>query len=163
MAAQGIGALGIAWEQFAFQALNFLVLLGVLRVFAYPAIVRALEGRKRTIDEQLKNAMELERKLACAHQESAAIIDASHQKAQEVIADASARADMIVTDACTKAKQETHTMIQAAHTRIEQEVDQARQRLRAQTAMLVVSATEKILNEKITREKDFQIIERALS
>lgn len=163
MAAEGIGALGIAWEQFAFQALNFLVLLGILRVFAYPAIVRALEGRKQKIDEQLKNAAELERRITLAHLESTSIIDASHQKAHAVIADASARADMIVTDAFAKAKQETHTMIQAAHRRIEQEVDQARQHLRAETAMLVVSATGKVLNEKMTHEKDLEIIERALS
>lgn len=162
MPAEGIAALGVNFQGFVFQAINFLVLLVVLRIFAYPSIIRALEDRKQKIDEQLKNANELEQKLALAHQQASDIIDSSHQKAKGLIVDAHARADTILTDARAKTQQETADMVQVAQTRIQQEVEQAKQELRAETVALVVSATEKILAEKITSKEDFAIIERAL-
>lgn len=162
MAAEGIGALGISLSAFLFQGLNFLVLLVVLRIFAYPAIVRALEGRKQKIDEQLRNAAELERKLAEANIQASTIIDISHAQAQRMLKDATIRSEKILADTFEKSQQEAEQLIRASHVRIAADAEVARRTLRAEAATLVIAATEKILNEKITNTKDMRIIERAL-
>ncbi len=162
MAAEGIGALGINFQAFAFQALNFLVLLAVLRIFAYPAMIRALEGRKRKIDEQLKNAAELERKLAAATMQAEEIIDLSHARAQRTLQDATARSEKMLADTFEKAQKEADQLRIAAHERIAADAEEARKQLKVEAAALVVAATEKILGEKLTSEKDMKIIQRAL-
>lgn len=162
MAAEGIGALGLDWKAFIFQALNFLVLLGVLRIFAYPAIIRALEGRKQKIDEQLKNAAELERKLAQAALQASSIVDASHAQAQRIIQDAQVRSETLLADTFKKSQQETQQLVHAAHARIAADTETARRQLHTEAVTLVVAATEKVLAEKISSKEDFEIIERAL-
>ena len=162
MATEGIGALGISLNAFLFQGLNFLVLLGVLRIFAYPAIIRALEDRKQKIDEQLKNATERERTLADANLPASTIIDVSHAQAQRVLQDATTRSEKILADTFTKSQEETEQLVRASHARIAADVETARRKLREEAAMFVVAATEKILSEKITDKKDMRIIERAL-
>lgn len=162
MAAEGIAALGISWSAFLFQLINFLVLLVVLRIFAYPSIVRVLEARKRKIDEQLKNAAELERTLALAETKAEKIIDASHKKAQGIIEDASARARGVVEEAVQKAHLEAENIVRLTETRLDQQIKEARQILKKETAALVVAATEKVLQEKITSKKDHSFIDRAL-
>jgi F-type H+-transporting ATPase subunit b len=163
MAATGIGALGLDWKAFLFQALNFLALLALLRVFAYPAMIRALEGRKRRIDEQLKNAAELERKLAEANLQASTILDISHAQAQRMLQDATRRSEQLLADTFEKSQQEAEQLVRAAHARIAADAEQVRQTLKSEAATLVVAATERVLGEKMTGEKDMHIIERALS
>ncbi len=163
MADVGIAALGISWSAFLFQLINFLVLLTILRIFAYPMIIRVLEGRKQKIDEQLKNAAETERRLAQAHLEAQGIIDASQKKARTIIHDASKKATDVVQEAFARAEEEAHIMARAAEVRIEKEVKAARVALREEAATLVMAATEKLLNEKMDSEKDLRFIDRVLS
>ncbi len=158
----GIAALGISWSSFLFQLINFLVLLTLLRIFAYPAIIRILEARKQKIDEQLKNAAETEKRLKLAHAEAQNILDASHKKAQDIIHDAGKRATSIVQEAFERAEQETQIMFVAAEARLQKDVKEARRALKEETATLVVSATEKILAEKMTSQDDLKLVKRAL-
>jgi F-type H+-transporting ATPase subunit b len=160
--AVGIAALGISWSAFIFQLINFLVLLAILRIFAYPAIIRVLEARKQKIDEQLQNAAEIEKRLALAHTEAQDIVHASHEKARAIIHDASKRAESVVQEAFARAEEETKVMFRAAEALLEKDVKEARRILKTETALLVVTATEKILGEKMTSEEDRRFIDRAL-
>lgn len=162
MADSGIAALGIDLKAFVFQLINFLILLLVLRRFAYPYIVRALEDRKRKIDEQLQNAAELERKLALAHKKSLQIIDESHKKAQDIMSDASTRANALIQEAVKRAEEETESIALAAQVKLEEDVRKARIALKKETASLVAAATEKVIGEKMTDDADLALIERAL-
>jgi F-type H+-transporting ATPase subunit b len=162
MEATGIAALGISWTAFIFQLVNFLVLLVVLRIFAYPAIVRVLEARKQKIDEQLKNAAEIERRLHLANKESQDILDASRKQAHDIIHDAGKKATDIMQEAFLRAEEETKIMLIAAEVRLDKQTKEARRALREETATLVISATEKILGEKMKSKEDLTLIERAL-
>lgn len=162
MAAEGIGALGLDWKVFVFQVINFLILLGLLRAFAYPAIVRALDARKRKIDEQLKNAAELERKLAAATQQAKDVVDLSHAQAGRVMRDANVRAEQFLADTFERAQQEAEQLTRAAHVQIASDVQAARVQLQQETARMVVAATEKVLGESMTASQDRSVIERSL-
>lgn len=162
MAAEGIGALGLDWKAFLFQAINFLILFALLRAFAYPGIVRALDARKRKIDEQLKNAAELERKLAAAREQAKDIIDRSHAQARLVMRDTNIRAEQVLTDTFKRAQQEAEQLTRAAYVQIASDVQAARAQLHHETARMVIAATEKVLGESMTDRKDRSLIERSL-
>ena len=47
----------------AAQVVNFLILLFILKKFLYGPILKVLDSRKKTIEQSLKNAEEIERRL----------------------------------------------------------------------------------------------------
>src|SRR3990167_10277133 len=56
----GIGAIGIDGKALLFQIINFAILLVILRSVAYKPILKALERRRKTIENSLKQAKEIE-------------------------------------------------------------------------------------------------------
>ena len=69
-----------------------------------------------------------------------------------MIAQANARASQIVEEAKAKAGEEGERILADAQSKIEQEVNQAREALRAQVSVLAVEGAEKILEASVDRE-----------
>ncbi len=58
-----ISQLGIDWRSLASQAVNFLILLLILRFFVYKPVVRILKERKAKVEEGLAKAKEADERL----------------------------------------------------------------------------------------------------
>lgn len=58
-----IGQLGINWKLFLSQAVNFFILLIVLRVFVYKPLIQVIEKRNKKIKEGLEKAEEADVRL----------------------------------------------------------------------------------------------------
>ena len=74
--------LGIDWRLLLSQAANFLILLVVLRVFAYKPILKVLKDRKQRIEEGIAKAKEADIRL---HESNAAAKEKMKQAEQEVL------------------------------------------------------------------------------
>jgi len=61
---QFVSQLGIDWRLLLSQAVNFLVVLVVLRLFVYKPVLTVLHERKKKIEEGLAKAEEAERRLS---------------------------------------------------------------------------------------------------
>jgi F-type H+-transporting ATPase subunit b len=60
---QLLGQLGINWELLLSQAVNFILLLIVLRIFVYTPLLKLLHDRRTKIEDGLVKAEEAERRL----------------------------------------------------------------------------------------------------
>ncbi|MEK9178109.1 MAG: ATP synthase F0 subunit B, partial [Patescibacteria group bacterium] len=58
-----IGQLGINWKLFLSQAVNFFILLIVLRAFVYKPLIQVIEKRNKKIKEGLEKAEEADVRL----------------------------------------------------------------------------------------------------
>lgn len=58
-----IGQLGINWKLFLSQAVNFFILLLILRAFVYKPLLKVIKERNRRIQEGLKRAQEADVRL----------------------------------------------------------------------------------------------------
>lgn len=58
-----ISQLGVDWRSLVGQAINFLLLLIVLRLFVYKPVIKILKDRKSKIEEGLVKAAEADRRL----------------------------------------------------------------------------------------------------
>ena len=58
-----IGQLGINWKLFLSQAVNFFILLIVLRAFVYKPLIQVIEKRNKKIKEGLEKAAEADTRL----------------------------------------------------------------------------------------------------
>ena len=157
------GPLTVEFGLMFWTVVVFLLLLLVLKRFAYPALLGAVEARERALQEQLDEA---ERNRA----ESAALL-AEHKK---LVADARAQAQTLLVDARTSAEkeralamektlQEQQQLLERARRDIAGERDRAIAELRREAVDLSLAAASKLIGERLTSETDRKLVQEYLS
>ncbi len=159
----GIGALGVQWSAFLFQILNFAILLGLLRAFAYKPILGILERRRQTIEESLQNAATIETTKIALDKEKQAVLTEARQHAERIIEGSKQQANKLIAAAEETARTRADQLVAQAEAQIEQATEVAREELKAEAVELVVAATEKIIDVKLDPEKDAELIQAALT
>lgn len=157
-----LAKLGIDWKLLIAQAVNFLVLLWVLKRYAYGPILRALEARTKRIEQGLKDAQASEAKLRSASEEEAKLVAAAREEARAIIAAAEVSAkkrDVLMLDE-TKAK--IDRMIHEADQHLAEAQAKLLREAKAELAETVLGATKRILGDKVDAELDQKIVEQAL-
>src|SRR5207247_3399148 len=107
---------GFDWAHFGAQVINFLILAGVLTVFAYKPILKVLEERKQRIADSLANAEKIKVELARTEAARQEVLNQANLQANKLIEEARAAAARVQ-------EQETRKAIAAA----EQVVARARE------------------------------------
>jgi F-type H+-transporting ATPase subunit b len=141
----------------------FLLLLLILKKFAYPALLGAVEARERALQQQLDEA---ERNRA----ESAALL-AEHKK---LLAEARTQAHGLLVEARTSAEkeralamektlQEQQQMLERARRDIVAERDRAIAELRREAVDLSLAAASKLIGERLTSDTDRKLVQEYLA
>jgi F-type H+-transporting ATPase subunit b len=141
----------------------FILLLLILRKFAYPALLGAVEAREKALQDQLDAA---ERNRA----ESEALL-ADHKK---LLAEARTQAHALLVEARTTAEkeralamektvQEQQELLERARRDIVAERDRAIAELRREAVELSLAAASKLIGERLTSETDRKLVQEYLS
>jgi len=141
----------------------FVLLLLILKRFAYPALLGAVEARERALQEQLDEA---ERNRA----ESAALL-AEHKK---LLAEARTQAHGLLVEARTSAEkeralamektlQEQQQLLERARRDIGDERDRAIADLRREAVDLSLAAASKLIGERLTSDTDRKLVQEYLA
>jgi F-type H+-transporting ATPase subunit b len=141
------------------QALVFASFIWVTAKFIWPPLVRAIEGRQKTIADGLAAADQGRRTLEQSTRQAEAAISQARNRAAEIIAQAEKRAAQLLDEAREAAKEEGNREKAAAKAEIEQEASRARERLRDQVAALVVAGAEKILRREVDAKAHSDLLE----
>lgn len=131
------------------QAIAFAVLIWFTVKFVWPPLLKAIETRQKEIADGLAAAQEGKSALEVAAKKSEAALTEAKQKASEIIGQAEKRASQIIEEAKNNAKVEGERIIAGAKAEIDQEVNRAKEGLRAQVSSLAVAGAEKILRKEI--------------
>lgn len=137
----------------------FLLLLLLLRRFAWGPITSALDERERTIDESIQRA---EAALAEAKQIQADNQRArreAEQEAQRILRETREEAERLRTDEVQKTREQIQRMREQAGADIEREKQAALTTLRAEVADLAIQAAEKILHENLDAPRQRRLVE----
>jgi len=159
----GIGALGLDLSAFIFQVVNFAILLVILRIFAYPLIVKILEDRRQKIAASLKTAEELAKAKTEMAKKEQAVLAAARTQAEHIIIQAHRQAEEQATAIEAKAQEHAEQIKEQAHIEINQNLAAARKQLKQEAVQLVIAATEQIIKVKLDPAQDEQLISEALS
>ena len=136
------------------MSLTFLVVLGILWKWGFPAIVNMINDRKAFIDESLRKAHEANEKLAGIQEESESILQQAREKQAQILKDAAATRESMISQAQDKARVESARLLADAKTEIESEKQQAIKEIRAQVAELSVLIAEKVVRQKLSSDKE---------
>lgn len=155
-------ALGIDVKLLVEQAIAFLILVLVLGKFVYPALMKAVDGRREQIEAATREAKEAEEALAKAEEKVADMLAEARKEADDMLARTQQESNNVIADAEEKAKKRAEQIVADARTQLEVDVRKAREALKKDTVELVALATEKVIGEKLDDKKDGQLIKTAL-
>lgn len=141
--------------------INFLLLLVVLRLFAWKPILDALEKREGRIRSSLEQAdaaqQEAERRL----KEYAALIENSKKEALDLIEKGRERAETTRQEILARAHQETEAILTHSKREITLEREKAIEEIRKEAIKLSVEIAGKILSRRLTEDDQKLLIEDA--
>ncbi|HSX28867.1 MAG TPA: F0F1 ATP synthase subunit B [Candidatus Saccharimonadales bacterium] len=157
-----LGALGIDWKLLVVQAASFLILVWLLGKFVYPPLIKAIETRRKTIEEGLSHAKKADEALGKAEAHAAEFLAKARAEADDIVSRSHQEAKNMIAEAEASAGKRAERIVADAQTQLQSDVQKARQALRDETIKLVAQATEEIIGEKLDAKKDESLILKAL-
>ncbi len=138
---------------------NFLIFLLIVSKLGSKAITKALKDRETKITQDIEDAEK-------TNQEAKKYLDDAHKKIEsaqkemgEIVAKGRQQAEKIIQDASDEANQIKKKKLDEAVGEIDRQKEIAIKELRSEVADLVVQAAEKILEEKLDKEKHYKMVE----
>ena len=142
------------------QIIAFAVFVLFCMKFVWPPIIQAMREREAKIAAGLNAASQAEKDLEEAKAEVAKELAAAKGQASEIIDQASKRAKTMVEDAKGTAREEADRIKTAAQAEVEQEVNRAKESLRAQVSVLSVAGAEKVLGATIDQKAHSALLDQ---
>ena len=143
--------------------LVFLLLLALLKKFAWGPVTEGLERREASIHDNIANAEAARIKAEKMLAEHAAKLDKVQDEVREIVAEARRDAEHTKADIIAAAQKEAEASRQRAVQDIERARDQALDDLFAHMARSVKGATEQVIGRALTGADNDRLIEEALS
>lgn len=134
--------------------LSFLMILFILKKFAWKPILTALKEREASIDNALKSADKAREEMEQLKADNEKIIKEAKNERDNLLKDARLVKDMIISEAKEKASTETEKIIEDARAKIKSEKNAALDEIKNQIAIFSIEIAEKILKKKLESTKD---------
>ncbi|MRJ08185.1 F0F1 ATP synthase subunit B [Ornithobacterium rhinotracheale] len=137
---------------FFWVTLLFLILMFVLRKFAWKPILTAIEERENGIEEALLQAEKAREEMKALKAENEQIMQQAREESDAMLKEAKAMKEREVEAAKEIAKTEADKIIEAARRTIESEKNLAIAEVKDQVASLSLQVAEKVLRDNLKSE-----------
>ncbi len=136
--------------------LMFILVLVILKKFAWRPILNALDKREKSIEDSLRSADRAREEMEQLKAENEKILAEARMERDGMLRETKQTSDKILKEAREKAGEEAKRLIQSAREQIVNEKAVALTDIRNQVAVLSVDIAEKILREKLKDGKQQQ-------
>lgn len=130
----------------------FGIVFFLLAKFGFPIITDMLDERSARIAKSLKDADEIEARMASWKVEQAQLLEAARKQQSEILRKAAETREQIITEARDRAREEADRILKEAKTQIEAEKESALRDVRKEIALLSVEVAEKVLRHELSGE-----------
>ena len=144
------------------QIVNFTIILFVLKKFFYKPITKALDDRKKRIEESLKNADEIEARLKKTAEKTAQILESARTQSQNIIAGTNKEAQRIYETASLEARKLTEEAVSKAGEQIEKQRQEMQKSLERETLTLVAEVVKKVLGRNLNPKERQNLTNKAI-
>jgi F-type H+-transporting ATPase subunit b len=144
------------------QIVNFALVFAILYFFAFKPLVQIMTERSAKIDKSLKDAEEIEQRLADAATEREAIIAAGKKQANLILEEADKRGEERRNELVAQAKEEIGQAINNEKAKLSREKAETLKEIKHDVAGLVAATVEKLLHEKMTSDQDHDLIKKLI-
>ena len=130
-------------------AVTFVLLLVILRKFAWEPILGALEAREEAIQKTIEDAERLQAEAEKALEENEARLAEARQEGNRILDEARQAGEQMRSDILEKARGEADQIVARAQRQIELETEQALETVRDRAAELALRAAEKVIERSL--------------
>ena len=159
---QILANLGFEWRIALANLVNFLIIVWVLKKFAFKPLEKKIKEREDKITKGIEDASRASTELQMAKQISEKAALESRNEANRIIASAQKESEKIISEGKTFQEEQAKQIIAKADKLIQQEKEKMFQGLKKEVVDLVINATEKFIKEDATKEKQKKIIEKLI-
>ena len=145
------------------EMLTFAILIWATMKYVWPPILKAMQERQEKIAAGLLAAERSEQLMASARTKASQYLRANKAKTAIIFANANEQANQIIEASKTTAQEESDKILAKARLDIEQEQNKAKQELHKQAADLVITATERLLLQKIDTDTHQKLINKFIA
>ncbi|MDJ0645139.1 MAG: F0F1 ATP synthase subunit B [Flavobacteriaceae bacterium] len=144
-------------------ALTFLILLFILRKFAWKPILGAVSEREDSIKDALTEAEKAREEMQHLKSDNERILKEARAERDTMLKEAREIKDNMINEAKEEAREQANKMIEQAKTTIENEKLAAITDLKNQVADLSIDIAEKVVKKELsTKEKQLELVEDML-
>ncbi len=140
----GLDGLDLIW-----QIAAFIVLLLLLRKYAYQPILNMLDQRSERIRESIANAEQIKKDLADAQTNAQKLLAEARQQSQVILNNAQKQANDNIAASRDEAQKQGNAMVERAQQQIQAETATARQQLRQEVASLALLVARRAVGERV--------------
>src|SRR5579884_4206682 len=144
------------------QAVNFIILLYILKRFLYQPVLKMLEERKNRIAQSLKDADEIEKQLAKTEEDRQKTLEKALDEGKEIINEAKESAQQIIADAHKKAQEDIADLVGKAQQSMEQEREKMHQEIREELSDMVVASLKAVTGKILTKKDQEELVDKNL-
>lgn len=140
--------------------LTFLLLLFVLKKFAWKPILAALDERENAIKESLEKAEKAKDDAQKMLEQNQASIAKAEEEARKIVNESRVYADKLKEQLLHESKQQAQKILEDAKKEIEQKKDETFNELKNQIAEIAVGAAEKIMMQNLDKNSQSKLVEK---
>ena len=140
------------------QALGFLVLLWLLKKFAWKPLLTLIDERRDKISSEFSSIERAKTELSRLEEDYKAKLADIEAQARIKIQEAISEGQRISIEIQEKAREESKKIIAKAKANIELEISKAKVELRNQMATIAIKAAEKILKEELSGDRHKRLV-----
>ena len=139
--------------------ITFLVVLFVLKKFAWPQLLAALDEREKRISDAIATAEQARKEAEEVLREHQQKLAAADEEARQIVAEAREAGANVRQTIVSQAREEAERMLDQARTSIESEKRAAIAELRRETANLAVQAAGALIDANLDDEKNRGLVD----
>ncbi len=139
--------------------ITFLVVLLVLKKFAWPHLLTALDEREKRISDAIATAEQARQEAEEVLREHRQKLAAADEEARKIVAEAREAGANVRQTIVSQAREEAERMLDQARTSIESEKRAAIAELRRETAHLAVQAAGALIDANLDDEKNRGLVD----
>ena len=145
------------------QIVNFIILLFLLNKFAYKPIMKVLDDRKHKIETSMRQAEEVEKKLAETEASQKEIIGRAERESTKIIEEARAAAKKLQDETMVETSNKMEEALLKNKDSIKLEREKMVNEVKADMADLVADTTKKVLGKTLTSGNNRELVNDALN
>lgn len=158
----GITDLGINGPSLIAYLINFVLLLGILTLFAYKPLLKVLDQRSERIRESLEAADRARADAAGSQQAIEDQLNEARREGQRLLDQAREAAARFQEEQMGQAKKDAESFVERARADIQRERDAAVQEVRANFGDLAITAAERVIRRSLDRQAHEELISQVL-
>lgn len=143
------------------QTVNFLVLLFILNKLLYKPLLKVLSERRKKIEQSLKNAEDIEKRLNDLSMEEQKRILKAAQEAELIIKQAQEAGVQILEEAKVKAESVGQEMLEQGRAQTQVEKEKMQAELKEGFASLVEMSLRQVVKDSLSPKDQKEILQKA--